>query len=195
VSARARRLAVYVRRLPDDDLNDVLVELPPGRFAQLVEVALARPCVPDALTLSFHRAAPRHGEATRWDVAVSRPLRARDGDRLLVRVVIGAVACRTWPTDRGTAVAGWVTSTRAGGQATSQQPVRAGACWPTRWQAAAALAWRSPASGARCLVLAAHVRALPDDDLGDLLVELPCERFDRLLRAALGAPVRAGEAA
>jgi hypothetical protein len=42
----------------------------------------------------------------------------------------------------------------------------------------------TPASGARALALAAHVRALGDDDLGDVLVSLPCERFDALLEAA-----------
>jgi len=41
-----------------------------------------------------------------------------------------------------------------------------------------------PASGARCLVLAAHVRALDDLELNDLLVELPVDRFDALLDAA-----------
>ena len=41
-----------------------------------------------------------------------------------------------------------------------------------------------PASGARCLVLAAYVRALDDLELNDLLVELPVDRFDALLDAA-----------
>ena len=41
-----------------------------------------------------------------------------------------------------------------------------------------------PASGARCLVLAAHVRALDDLELNDLLVELPVDRFDALLEVA-----------
>jgi hypothetical protein len=42
----------------------------------------------------------------------------------------------------------------------------------------------TPASGARCLALAAHVRALPDRQLHELLGELPQERFDRLVEAA-----------
>jgi hypothetical protein len=42
----------------------------------------------------------------------------------------------------------------------------------------------TPASGARCLVLAAHVRALDDLELNDLLVELPVDRFDALLDSA-----------
>jgi hypothetical protein len=183
VSARAHQLAVYVRRLPDDDLNDLLVELPRERFVPLAKAALARPCVPEALALSFHRARPRQGETTRWDVLTLRPRRR-----------IGAVARQTWPTDRGEA-AGWFASTPAGA---SVRPPGTGWYWfgfARRVDAAALLAWQSPASGARCLALAAHVRALPDDDLGDLLVELPPGRFDGLLRAALGAPVQAGEAA
>jgi hypothetical protein len=50
----------------------------------------------------------------------------------------------------------------------------------------------TPASGARCLALAAYVRALPDPALHQLLVGLPRDRFDRLLDAAF-AP--AGSAA
>jgi len=42
----------------------------------------------------------------------------------------------------------------------------------------------TPASGARCAVLAAYVRALEDLELNDLLVELPVDRFDALLEAA-----------
>jgi hypothetical protein len=42
----------------------------------------------------------------------------------------------------------------------------------------------TPVSGARCLALAAYVRALPDKALHDLLRGLPRERFDRLLEAA-----------
>jgi hypothetical protein len=33
VSARYRQLATHVRTLPDDDLNDLLVQLPTHRFA------------------------------------------------------------------------------------------------------------------------------------------------------------------
>ena len=47
-----------------------------------------------------------------------------------------------------------------------------------------ALAWVTPASGARCVVLAASVRALNDLELNDLLVELPVDQFDGLLDAA-----------
>jgi hypothetical protein len=184
MSARAHQLTAHVRRLSDDDLNDLLVELPRERFTRLTKAALARPYVPQALALSFHRARPRQGETTRWDVLTLRPRRT-----------IGAVARHTWPTDTGTKATGWFASTRAGG---GVRPPGTGWSWlgfARRADAAALLAWHSPASGARCLALAAHVRALGDDDLGDLVVELPPSRFDGLLRAALGAPVQAGEAA
>lgn len=41
MSDRCRLLAGYVRQLSDDDLNDLLVELPPARFAALLDAALA----------------------------------------------------------------------------------------------------------------------------------------------------------
>jgi hypothetical protein len=58
------------------------------------------------------------------------------------------------------------------------------ASWRRRGDAAAALAWATPASGARCLALAAYVRALPDRRLHELLGGLPQERFDELVQAA-----------
>jgi hypothetical protein len=184
VSARAHQLAAHVRRLSDDDLNDLLVELPPKRFAPLVKAAVARPCVPEALALSFHRAPPRQGETTRWDVLTVCPRRR-----------IGAVARQTWPTDTAAEAAGWFASTPAGA---SVRPPGTGWSWfgcARRADAAALLAWHSPASGARCLALAAHVRALPDDDLGDLLVELPPRRFAALLLATLNTTRGGGVAA
>ena len=48
----------------------------------------------------------------------------------------------------------------------------------------AALAWVNPASGARCLALAAYVRALADPELHELLQALPCAVFDGLLEDA-----------
>jgi hypothetical protein len=74
----------------------------------------------------------------------------------------------------------WRAWTRAG------DPVQVAGvwCWGRRGDAAAALAWVTPASGARWLTLAAHVRGLPDAKLHDLLRALPCELFDRLLEAA-----------
>jgi hypothetical protein len=56
--------------------------------------------------------------------------------------------------------------------------------WRRRGDAAAALAWVTPVSGARCLALAGHVRALPDRQVHELLGALPRERFDRLVEAA-----------
>jgi hypothetical protein len=53
-----------------------------------------------------------------------------------------------------------------------------------RGDAAAALAWATPVSGARALALAAHVRALPDRRLHELVGGLPRERFDQLVEAA-----------
>ena len=75
---------------------------------------------------------------------------------------------------------GWQAWTRHG------DPVSIGGLcwWRRRADAAGALAWVTPASGARCLVLAAFVRALGDVALNDLLIELPVDRFDALLDAA-----------
>jgi hypothetical protein len=56
--------------------------------------------------------------------------------------------------------------------------------WRRRQDAAAALAWVTPASGARWLALAAYVRGLADAELHELLRGLPCAVFDRLLDAA-----------
>ncbi len=41
MSDRYRILAAFVRKLSDDDLNDLLVELPKERFAALVDAAVA----------------------------------------------------------------------------------------------------------------------------------------------------------
>jgi hypothetical protein len=183
VSDRAHQLSAYVRSLPDHDLNDLLVELPRDRFAVLAE-ALAQPYVLDALALSFQRARPRQGEVSRWDV-----LTGGSGCR------IGAVVRHTWPTDHGGEAAGWFAYSSADTVVEPPGVHVMGPGFERRADAAALLAWQSPASGARCLALAAHVRALADDDLGDLLVELPTGRFDALLEAALNAHVRAGEAA
>ena len=53
-----------------------------------------------------------------------------------------------------------------------------------RTDAVAALAWANPASGARCLALAAYVRGLADPELHELLLGLPGAVFDGLLEAA-----------
>ena len=60
-------------------------------------------------------------------------------------------------------------------------------CWRRRGDAAAALAWVTPASRARWLALAAHVRGLADPELHELLRALPRAVFDRLLEAAFAA--------
>ena len=71
----------------------------------------------------------------------------------------------------------WRAWTRAG------DPVQvAGICWwRRRGDAAAALAWVTPASWARFLALATHVRALADPQLHALLRGLPRAVFDQLL--------------
>jgi hypothetical protein len=56
--------------------------------------------------------------------------------------------------------------------------------WRRRGDAAAALAWVTPASEARFMALAAHVRGLTDPQMHTLLRALPCEVLDRLLEAA-----------
>jgi hypothetical protein len=56
--------------------------------------------------------------------------------------------------------------------------------WRRRVDAGIALAWVTPASGARCLALAAYVRALPDHQLQGLLAGLPRHRYGRLVEAA-----------
>jgi hypothetical protein len=163
MSARYQQLAAHVRRLGDDDLNDLLLDLPPGRFAALVDEALAHPVNPAGLRVRLVSAAPAEG----WTVLAGKPPHP-----------IGSVA-RGWP-DGEPGRPGWGAWTRQGDPVTI-----GGLCWWRRRAAAVgALAWVTPASGARCLVLAAYVRALDDLELNDLLVELPVDRFDALLDAA-----------
>jgi hypothetical protein len=183
VSDRCRQLAVYVRQRSDDELNDLLVELPPGRFAALVDAALTHPVHPAGLVFRFEPAPPTSpgGDTSGWTVVACGPRRA-----------LGTVTREYAPSPtRKRARVIWRAFTRRG------EPVSDGIgwAWARRADAAAALAWVTPASGARRLTLAAHVRALADDDLGDLLVELPVGRFDALLAAAFPDPAEAGEAA
>ena len=163
MSARYQQLAAHVRRLGDDDLNDLLVDLPTDRFAALVDAALSHPVNPAGLRVRLASAAPAEG----WTVLAGAPPRP-----------IGSVA-RGWP-DGTSSRSGWRARTRRG------EPVAIGGLcwWRRRADAVGALAWVTPASGARCLVLAAYVRALDDLELNDLLVELPVDRFDALLDAA-----------
>jgi hypothetical protein len=161
VSGHEDELATHVRRLGNHALNELLLQLPKPYFAALVEVALAHPVLPAGLLLRFE---PTPG-ADGWTVVACAPRRrlgtlTRDRDR----------------SGRG----GWRAWTRAG------DPVQLGGVgwWRRRLDAGAALAWVSPVSGARCLALAAYVRALPDAALRQLLVRLPRDRYDRLLEAA-----------
>jgi hypothetical protein len=172
VSARYCQLAAHVRTLGDDDLNELLVDLPKHRFAALINTALAHPVLPAGLKLRLVSAVPAEG----WTVLAGTPAR-----------VLGTVT-RGHP-DGDSGRAGWRAWTRHG------DPVAIGGLcwWRRRADAAGALAWVTPASGARCLTLAAHVRDLDDLALNDLLVELPTARFDRLLDTAF--PQARGEAA
>jgi hypothetical protein len=159
--SRPDPLAAHVRRLGNQELNELLVQLPKPTFAALVGVALARPARPAGLLLRYEPAPGVDG----WMVVACAPRRplgtlTRDHDR------DGHMVWRAW--------------TRAG------DPVQVAGIggWRRRGDAAAALAWATPASGARWLALAAHVRGLPDPKLHALLRALPCELFDRLLEAA-----------
>jgi hypothetical protein len=161
VTRQDDQLATHVRRLGNHALNELLVQLPKPGFAALVEVALARPVLPAGLVLRFEPTPGVDG----WTVVACAPRRrlgtvTRDQD---------SSGRRVWRA--------WI---RPG------DPVQvAGVCWwRRRLDAGTALAWVTPVSGARCLALAAHVRALPDPALHDLLSGLPCSRYDRLLEAA-----------
>ena len=161
MSRRDRQLAAHVRRLGDHQLSELLLQLPKHRFAALVDVALARPVLPAALQLRFEPVR----EADRWAVVACAP-RRRLGTLTRHQDPSGRRAWRAW--------------TRAGDPVQLDGVAR----WPRRGEAATALAWVTPASGARCLALAAHVRALPDTQLCELLAGLRRGRFDRLLDAA-----------
>jgi hypothetical protein len=162
MSSHEDQLTRHVCRLGNHELNELLIQLPKPCFAALVEVALARPVLSPGLVLRFE---PAQGVVDGLAVVACAPRRrlgtlTRDAD------LSGRPAWRAW--------------TRAG------QPVQVGGVgwWRRRGDAAAALAWVTSASGARCLALAAYVRALPDPALHQLLAGLPRERFDRLLEAA-----------
>ena len=162
--SRPDPLAAHVRRLGNHELNELLVQLPKPTFAALVEVALARPVLPAGLLVRYEPAPGVDG----WTVVACAP-RRRLGTLTRDRDPGGQVAWRAW--------------TRAG------DPVQvAGICWwRRRGDAAAALAWVTPASRARFLALAAHVRGLADPQLHELLRALPRAVFDQLLDAAYAA--------
>jgi hypothetical protein len=161
VTRQVDELARHVRRLGNHELNELLIQLPKPCFAALVEVALARPVLSPGVVLRFEPTSGVDG----WTVVACAPRRqlgtlTRDDDP------DGRMGYRAW--------------TRAG------DPVQVTgiSSWRRRGDAAAALAWAMPVSGARCLALAAYVRALPDPALHQLLVGLPRDRFDQLLDAA-----------
>jgi hypothetical protein len=124
-------------------------------------IALARPVLPAGLVLRFEPTRDVDG----WRVVACAP-RRQLGTLTRHQDPSGRVAWRAW--------------TRAG------DPVQiTGVCWwRRRLDAGTALAWVTPVSGARCLALAAYVRALTDGQLQELLVGLPRDHYDRLLEAA-----------
>ncbi len=154
-------LARHVRRLGNHELNELLLQLSKPTFAALVEGALARPVLPAGLLLRLEPTAGVDG----WAVVACAP-RRRLGTVTRDRDPKGQLVYRAW--------------TRAG------EPVQATGLsqWRRRGDAAAALAWATPASGARCLALAAHVRGLSEIALHQLLAGLPRDVFDRLVEAA-----------
>jgi hypothetical protein len=161
MSSRDGELARHIRRLGNHELNELLLLLPKASFADLVEVALGRPVLPAGLVLRFEPAPGVDG----WAVVACAPRRR-----------LGTVTRGRDPGDR-VIYRAW---TRAG------DPVQVSgiASWRRRGDAAAALAWVTPVSGARCLALAAYVRALPEAALHGLLGSLPRDRFDQLVEAA-----------
>ena len=154
-------LAAHVRRLGNHELNELLLQLPKPTFAALVQVALARPVLPTGLVLRFEPAPGVDG----WAVVACAP-RRQLGTLTRDRDACSRVVYQAW--------------TRAG------DPVQFSgiSSWWRRGDAAAALAWVTPASGARFLALAAHVRGLADAELHNLLRALPRAVFDQLLDAA-----------
>jgi hypothetical protein len=161
VTSPDRQLASHIRHLGNHELNELLVQLPKASFAALVDVALNRPVLPARLALRFEPTSGVDG----WTVVACAPRR-----------LLGTVTRDQDPKGRTV----WRAWTRTG------DPVQVAgvACWARRGDAAAALTWGTPVSGARCLALAAHVRGLPDPELHELLRALPRELFDRLLETA-----------
>jgi hypothetical protein len=161
VTRQVDELARHVRRLGNHELNELLLQLPKASYAALVEVALARPLLPAGLVLRFEPAPGVDG----WTVVVCAP-RRQLGTLTRNKDPSGRLVYRVW--------------TRAG------DPVQINdvGWWRRRGDAAAALAWVTPVSGARCLALAAYVRALPEPALHQLLAGLPRDRYDRLLEVA-----------
>ena len=161
MSRQVDQLARHIRRLGNHALNELLVQLPASTFAALVEVALGRPQLPAGLVLRFEPAPGVDG----WTVVACAP-RRRLGTLTRHLDPEGRLVYRAWSP------------------AGAPVQVADTSWWRRRGDAAAALAWMTPVSGVRCLALAAHVRALPNRELHELLGALPRERFDRLVEAA-----------
>jgi hypothetical protein len=159
--SRPDLLAAHIRRLGNHDLNELLVQLPKPRFVALVEVALARPVLPTGLLVRYEPAPGVDG----WTVVACAP-RRRLGTLTRDRDPGGQVAWRAWT------------------RADDLVQVAGVGCWRRRVDAAVALAWVTPASRARFMALADHVRGLADHELHALLRGLPRAVFDRLLDAA-----------
>jgi hypothetical protein len=161
VSRHDDQLAAHIRRLGNHALNELLLQLPTPRFAALVQTALPRPVLPAGLVLRFEPTPGVDG----WRVVACAPRRQ-----------LGTVTRHQDPSGR----VAWRAWTRTGDSVQV-----AGVCWwRRRLDAGIALAWVTPVSGARCLALAAYVRALPDGRLRELLAGLPRDRYDQLVEAA-----------
>jgi len=164
VSRHDDQLASHIQQLGNHELNELLVQLPPSRFAALVDAALVRPVLPAGLSLRFETVPGVDG----WSV-VACPPRRRLGSITRDRDPNGRVSWRAW-THTGSPV-----------------QLAGVACWRRRLDAGTALAWVTPASEARYLALAAHVRGLPGPHLQHLLAGLPQDRYDRVLEAAFAS--------
>ena len=161
MSRRTNPLVSHIQQLGNHELNELLLQLPPSRFAALVEVALARPVLPAGLLVRYEPDSGVDG----WTMVAGAP-RRRLGTITRDRDPGGQVAWRAW--------------TQAGGRV----QVAGISWWRRRGDAAAALAWVTPASRARFMALADHVRGLADPELHELLRALPGDLFDQLLEAA-----------
>jgi hypothetical protein len=164
VSRHDDPLASHIQQLGNHELNELLLQLPRSRFAALVDTALVRPVLPAGLSLRFESVPGVDG----WLVVACPPRRR-----------LGSITRDRDPSDRVM----WGAWTHTG------DPVQLGgvACWRRRLDAGTALAWVTPASEARYLALAAHVRGLPGPQLQDLLAALPQDRYDRVLEAAFAS--------
>jgi hypothetical protein len=164
VSRHDDQLASHVQQLGNHELNELLLQLPPSRFAALVDAALLRPVLPAGLSLRFEPVPGVDG----WSVVACAP-RRRLGSITRDRDPNGRVCWRAW--------------THIG------DPVQLAGVgrWRRRLDAGTALAWVTPASEARYLALAAHVRGLPGSQLQDLLAGLPQDRYDQVVEAAFAS--------